>query len=35
MGKTGTLGGHKQNLVCTGTQGKVIVIPQEAEPVSV
>ena len=33
-----TLGGHKQNLVCTGTQEKGAVISQETElnmPVSV
>ena len=27
-----TLGGHKQNLVCTRTQEKGAVIPQETEP---
>ena len=33
-----TLGGHKQNLVCTGTQEKIAMAPQETEsdlPVSV
>ena len=33
-----TLGGHKQNLVCTGTQEKIAMTPQETEsdlPVSV
>ena len=33
LGKTdSTLEGHKQNLVCTRTQGKGGVIPQETEP---
>ena len=27
-----TLGGHKQNFVCTRTQEKGTVIPQETEP---
>ena len=27
-----TLGGHKQNLVCTRTQEKAAVTPQETEP---
>ena len=27
-----TLGGHKQNLVCTRTQEKGAVTPQETEP---
>ena len=27
-----TLGGHKQNLVCIRTQGKVAVTSQETEP---
>ena len=27
-----TLGGHKQNLVCTRTQEKGAVIPQETDP---
>ena len=27
-----TLGGHKQNLVCTRTQGKGAVTSQESEP---
>ena len=27
-----TLGGHKQNLVCTRTQEKGAVTPQEADP---
>ena len=27
-----TLGGHKQNLVCTKTQGKGAVTPQETDP---
>ena len=26
------LGGHKQNLVCTKTQGEGAVMPQETEP---
>ena len=31
MGKQ-TLGGHKENLVCTRTQEKGAVTPQEADP---
>ena len=27
-----TLGGHTQNLMCTRTQGKGVVTPQETEP---
>ena len=27
-----TLGGHRQNLVCTGSQEKGAVSPQETEP---
>ena len=31
-GGRNTLGGHKQNLVCTKTQGKGAVTSQESEP---
>ena len=32
LGETETLGEHKQNLVCTRTQGQGAVTPQETEP---
>ena len=32
IGEKQTLGGHKQNLVCTRTQGKGAVTPKETEP---
>ena len=32
LGETEILGGHKQNLVHTRTQGKGTGTPQEAEP---
>ena len=32
LGETETLGGHKQNLMCTRTQEKGAVTSQETEP---
>ena len=32
LAETETLGGHKQSLVCTRTQGKGLVTPRQTEP---